>query len=121
MTFMITASPCAVVPATMPPLLSAVANAGRHGALVKSAVVMERLGTSTVVAFGKAGTLTEGTPSLTTIHPTRHDGADGLNYPGIATGMPERQVTSMMSLRPWSASNFTDARGAGPRRTSSTP
>ncbi|WP_179200385.1 HAD-IC family P-type ATPase, partial [Streptomyces sp. NRRL B-24085] len=31
MTFMIVASPCAVVLATMPPLLSAIANAGRHG------------------------------------------------------------------------------------------
>jgi heavy metal translocating P-type ATPase len=78
MTFMIVASPCAVVLATMPPLLSAVANAGRHGALVKSAVVMERLGTSTVVAFDKTGTLTEGTPSLTTIHPIRREGTDEL-------------------------------------------
>ena len=34
MTFMIVASPCAVVLATMPPLLSAIANAGRHGVLV---------------------------------------------------------------------------------------
>jgi cation-transporting P-type ATPase J len=78
MTFMIVASPCAVVLATMPPLLSAVANAGRHGALVKSAVVMERLGTSALVAFDKTGTLTEGTPSLTTIHPIRRDGIDEL-------------------------------------------
>ena len=46
MTFMIVASPCAVVLATMPPLLSAIANASRHGVLVKSAVVMERLGTA---------------------------------------------------------------------------
>ena len=38
MTFMIVASPCAVVLATMPPLLAAIANAGRHGVLVKSAV-----------------------------------------------------------------------------------
>ena len=44
MTFMIVASPCAVVLATMPPLLAAMANAGRHGVLVKSAVVMEQLG-----------------------------------------------------------------------------
>ena len=44
MTFMIVASPCAVVLATMPPLLAAIANAGRHGVLVKSAVVMEQLG-----------------------------------------------------------------------------
>ncbi|WP_329494411.1 heavy metal translocating P-type ATPase [Kitasatospora herbaricolor] len=69
MTFMIVASPCAVVLATMPPLLSAVANAGRHGVLVKSAVVMERLGQVDAVALDKTGTLTEGTPRLTDIRP----------------------------------------------------
>jgi len=67
MTFMIVASPCAVVLATMPPLLAAMANAGRHGVLVKSAVVMEQLGATTLVAFDKTGTLTEGTPKLTGI------------------------------------------------------
>ncbi|WP_280424273.1 heavy metal translocating P-type ATPase [Nocardia carnea] len=69
MTFMIVASPCAVVLATMPPLLAAIANAGRHGVLVKSAVVMERLGTTTRVAFDKTGTLTRGVPELTEIRP----------------------------------------------------
>ncbi|NJP92486.1 HAD-IC family P-type ATPase [Nonomuraea sp. FMUSA5-5] len=68
MTFMIVASPCAVVLATMPPLLAAIANAGRHGVLVKSAVVMEQLGTVTRVAFDKTGTLTEGRPHLTGVH-----------------------------------------------------
>jgi heavy metal translocating P-type ATPase len=67
MTFMIVASPCAVVLATMPPLLAAMANAGRHGVLVKSAVVMEQLGATTLVAFDKTGTLTEGTPRLTAV------------------------------------------------------
>ncbi|MEU0040060.1 heavy metal translocating P-type ATPase [Streptomyces sp. NPDC006333] len=69
MTFMIVASPCAVVLATMPPLLSAIATAGRHGVLVKSAVVMERLGQVDAVALDKTGTLTEGTPRVTDIHP----------------------------------------------------
>lgn len=69
MTFMIVASPCAVVLATMPPLLAAIANAGRHGVLVKSAVVMEKLGTTTRVAFDKTGTLTRGVPELTEIRP----------------------------------------------------
>jgi heavy metal translocating P-type ATPase len=64
MTFMIVASPCGVVLATMPPLLSSIANAGRHGVLVKSAVVMEQLGSTGVVAFDKTGTLTEGTPRV---------------------------------------------------------
>ncbi|MFC8077169.1 heavy metal translocating P-type ATPase [Streptomyces sp. NPDC057307] len=79
MTFMIVASPCAVVLATMPPLLSTIANAGRHGVLVKSAVVMERLGQVDAVALDKTGTLTEGTPRVTDILPL--DGA-GLNVPG---------------------------------------
>ncbi|MDZ5447091.1 heavy metal translocating P-type ATPase [Micromonospora sp. 4G57] len=68
MTFMIVASPCAVVLATMPPLLSAIALAGRHGVLVKSAVVMEQLADTDVVAFDKTGTLTEGTPRIAEIH-----------------------------------------------------
>ncbi|MFE7465250.1 heavy metal translocating P-type ATPase [Streptomyces sp. NPDC057499] len=75
MTFMIVASPCAVVLSTMPPLLSAIANAGRHGVLVKSAVVMERLGQVDAVALDKTGTLTEGTPRVTDVHPTAGTGA----------------------------------------------
>ncbi|MET9386173.1 heavy metal translocating P-type ATPase [Streptomyces sp. NPDC002928] len=76
MTFMIVASPCAVVLATMPPLLSAIANAGRHGVLVKSAVVMERLGQVDAVALDKTGTLTEGTPRVTDIRPLSGSGLD---------------------------------------------
>ncbi|WP_129840295.1 heavy metal translocating P-type ATPase [Streptomyces sp. RFCAC02] len=80
MTFMIVASPCAVVLSTMPPLLSAIANAGRHGVLVKSAVVMERLGQVDTVALDKTGTLTEGTPSVTDIRP---EPASGLDEDGL--------------------------------------
>jgi cation-transporting P-type ATPase J len=77
MTFMIVASPCAVVLATMPPLLSAISNAGRHGVLIKSAVVMERLGDTTVVAFDKTGTLTEGRPVLTQVRAWPNARIDG--------------------------------------------
>ncbi|MFF2023494.1 heavy metal translocating P-type ATPase [Streptomyces sp. NPDC058171] len=76
MTFMIVASPCAVVLSTMPPLLSAIANAGRHGVLAKSAVVMERLGQVDAVALDKTGTLTEGTPRVTSIRPQSGSGLD---------------------------------------------
>ena len=69
MTFMIVASPCAVVLATMPPLLSTIANAGRHGVLVKSAVALEKFGTADLVAFDKTGTLTDGTPRVAEIEP----------------------------------------------------
>jgi heavy metal translocating P-type ATPase len=71
MTFMIVASPCAVVLATMPPLLSTIANAGRHGLLVKSAVALEKFGGTSLVAFDKTGTLTEGTPRVSEIEPAR--------------------------------------------------
>lgn len=83
MTFMIVASPCAVVLATMPPLLSAIANAGRHGVLVKSAVVMERLGQVDAVALDKTGTLTEGVPRVTDVR----------SLPG--SGLGEREVTRL--------------------------
>ncbi|MGW3866208.1 heavy metal translocating P-type ATPase [Streptomyces sp. NPDC005047] len=74
MTFMIVASPCAVVLSTMPPLLSAIANAGRRGVLAKSAVVMERLGQIDTVALDKTGTLTEGTPRVTDLRPLHGSG-----------------------------------------------
>ncbi|MFD0484573.1 heavy metal translocating P-type ATPase [Kineococcus sp. GCM10028916] len=67
-TFMIVASPCAVVLATMPPLLAAISNAGRHGVLVKSATVMENVGRTDLVAFDKTGTLTEGVPEVSAVN-----------------------------------------------------
>lgn len=67
MTFMIVASPCAVVLATMPPMLAVIANAGRHGVLVKSTLALEHLAGSEVVAFDKTGTLTLGRPVVTEI------------------------------------------------------
>ncbi|MEV8454627.1 heavy metal translocating P-type ATPase [Streptomyces sp. NPDC052095] len=76
MTFMIVASPCAVVLSTMPPLLAAIANAGRHGVLAKSAVVMERLGQVDAVALDKTGTLTEGAPHVTDLRPLPGSGLD---------------------------------------------
>ncbi len=73
MTFMIVASPCAVVLATMPPLLSAIANAGRHEVLVKSAIVVEHLADTGVVALDKTGTLTFGLPQLAIVEPLSAD------------------------------------------------
>lgn len=67
--FMIVASPCAVVLSTMPPLLASIANAGRHGVLVKSATVMEQIGRTDLVAFDKTGTLTRGEPQVTDVVP----------------------------------------------------
>lgn len=85
-TFMIVASPCAVVLATMPPMLSAIANAGRHGVLVKSAVAMERLATIDTVCFDKTGTLTEGTPQIAEVCCLVDSGLDADAVVALAAG-----------------------------------
>ncbi len=123
MTFMIVASPCAVVLATMPPLLSAVANAGRHGVLVKSAVAMERLGEIDAAALDKTGTLTEGTPEVTAVRPAagRGVGEDALLALAAAAEHPSehplaRAIVSAArarGLRVAPAEDFTAVPGRG--------
>lgn len=93
MTFMIVASPCAVVLVTMPPLLSAIADAGCHGVLVKSAVVMERFGQIDAVALDKTGTLTEGTPRAAALLATEAGIAD------VRAGLlPQDKVAAVREL-----------------------
>ncbi|MEU0633595.1 heavy metal translocating P-type ATPase [Streptomyces sp. NPDC005989] len=123
MTFMIVASPCAVVLATMPPLLSAIANAGRHGVLIKSAVVMERLGLIDAVALDKTGTLTEGTPRVTDIRPLVSSGltedalltlAAAAEHPSehpLARAVTEAARTRGLALPP--VADFASAPGTG--------
>ncbi|GAC1588976.1 MAG: hypothetical protein NVS3B21_05220 [Acidimicrobiales bacterium] len=94
MTYMIVASPCAVVLATMPPLLSAIANAGRHGVLVKSAVVMEQLGATTLVVFDKTGTLTRGTPRVSDVAVLAGAGFSESEVLGFAAGAERDRIRS---------------------------
>lgn len=86
-TFMIVASPCAVVLSTMPPLLAAIANAGRNGVLVKSATVMERLGRTQLIAFDKTGTLTVGAPTVREIRPV--DGVEDRTVLTVAAAVEQ--------------------------------
>ncbi|MFV0309004.1 MAG: heavy metal translocating P-type ATPase [Desertimonas sp.] len=68
MTFLVVASPCALVLSTMPATLAALAVAARRGVLVRGGTVLERLADVDVVAFDKTGTLTTGQPTVTAIH-----------------------------------------------------
>ncbi len=122
MTFMIVASPCAVVLATMPPLLAAIANAGRHGVLAKSAVVMEQLGTVTTIAFDKTGTLTRGKPEVTEIRSLtdRFDDAEVIRLAAAAERPSEHPVAAAIvraardrGVRLPDAEEFTAAPGRG--------
>jgi heavy metal translocating P-type ATPase len=122
MTFMIVASPCAVVLATMPPLLAAIANAGRHGVLVKSAVVMEQLGATDQVAFDKTGTLTRGTPRVARIRALGGDENRVLAFAAAAEHFSEHplaravvQAAGERGLRLGRVDSFTSLPGRGVR------
>jgi cation-transporting P-type ATPase J len=127
MTFMIVASPCAVVLATMPPLLAAMATAGRNGVLVKSAVVMEQLGSITAVAFDKTGTLTVGAPRLTdaeSLDEARYDTDTILIWAAAAEHPSEHPLAraivaaaSDRGLRLPTVQDFDSAPGRGVRAT----
>lgn len=94
MTFMIVASPCALVLATMPPLLSTIANAGRHGVLIKSSVAIEHLAGTTAVALDKTGTVTVGLPEVTSVVVLdgAHDEAELLSTAAAAELLSEHPV-----------------------------
>ncbi|MGF1676168.1 MAG: heavy metal translocating P-type ATPase [Rivularia sp. (in: cyanobacteria)] len=62
--FLVVASPCALMAAIMPALLSGIANGARGGILFKGGAVLELVGKVKAIAFDKTGTLTTGEPQV---------------------------------------------------------
>ncbi|MBW4617712.1 MAG: heavy metal translocating P-type ATPase [Desmonostoc vinosum HA7617-LM4] len=60
LTFLVVASPCALMAAIMPTLLSGIANGARAGILFKNGAQLEKIGRVRAIAFDKTGTLTIG-------------------------------------------------------------
>lgn len=58
--FLVVASPCALMAAIMPTLLSGIANGATQGILFKNGAQLERIGKVRAIAFDKTGTLTTG-------------------------------------------------------------
>lgn len=67
MLLLVAASPCALAIGTPAAVLAGIAQAARHGVLVKGGVHLENLGRLRTIAFDKTGTITTGKFSVTDV------------------------------------------------------
>ncbi|PLZ99362.1 heavy metal translocating P-type ATPase [Fischerella thermalis CCMEE 5268] len=70
LTFLVVASPCALMAAIMPTLLSGIANGARQGILFKNGAQLEMIGKVRAIAFDKTGTITTGLLEVCEVIPT---------------------------------------------------
>lgn len=67
LTLLVIACPGALVISAPVSIVAGIGNGAKHGVLVKSGEIIEKLGSVKVVAFDKTGTLTVGKPSVTRV------------------------------------------------------
>ncbi|BCL38701.1 heavy metal translocating P-type ATPase [Nostoc sp. MS1] len=72
LTFLVVASPCALMAAIMPTLLSGIANGARQGILFKNGAQLEKIGKVRAIAFDKTGTLTTGQVQVSQVIPANN-------------------------------------------------
>ena len=65
MALLVAATPCALALGTPAAILAGIAQAARHGVLIKGGAHLENLGLTRALAFDKTGTLTIGRPEVT--------------------------------------------------------
>lgn len=95
MTWLVVASPCALVISTPASILAAIASGARRGVLFKGGVHLEQTAGIKAVAFDKTGTLTTGSPSLTALHPLGNTSENELL--GIAAAIESRSEHPLAS------------------------
>ena len=74
--FLVVASPCALMAAIMPTLLSGIARGARQGILFKDGAQLETIGRVRAIAFDKTGTLTTGALQVSDLMPAPGISAD---------------------------------------------
>ncbi len=70
MALLVAASPCALALGTPAAVLAGIAQAARNGVLIKGGAHLETLGTISVLALDKTGTITTGEPTVTDLLPS---------------------------------------------------
>ena len=103
--------PCALVIATPVTIVAALTRAARDGVLIKGAAHLENLARVDTVILDKTGTLTEGHPVLSGIHPT--EDVSETELLSLAAGLSAQSPHPLLASLPkeLSARNLTPASG----------
>jgi Cd2+/Zn2+-exporting ATPase len=108
--FLVVASPCALVAAIMPTLLSGIANGARQGILFKSGAQLELIGKVRAIAFDKTGTLTTGKPQVYKVIPAEgYTEADVVNLAAALEAYSEHPIGQAICQYTTNALPTTDA------------
>ncbi|MBN8560123.1 MAG: heavy metal translocating P-type ATPase [Leptolyngbya sp. UWPOB_LEPTO1] len=90
--FLVVASPCALMAATMPALLSGIANGARQGILFKNGAQLELIGRVRAIAFDKTGTLTTGKLQVVQIMTVDQDKTQMLKVASALESLSEHPI-----------------------------
>lgn len=124
LTFLIAASPCALVIAIPIGYLSAISVCARRGILLKGGVVLDALASCKTIAFDKTGTITTGELSLEGIKPLKPVSKERLDYLlSLALSLERNSVhpiaraicnyTQNLGLKPFSLNDYKSIPGFG--------
>ncbi|MNW37904.1 putative cadmium-transporting ATPase [compost metagenome] len=92
LTLLVIACPGALVISTPVSIVAGIGNGAKHGVLVKSGEIMEKLGTIHVVAFDKTGTITVGNPGVTRVKAYKTDENELLRIAAIGESYSEHPL-----------------------------
>ncbi|MBA1155277.1 heavy metal translocating P-type ATPase [Microvirga mediterraneensis] len=106
--------PCALVISTPAAIAAGLAAGARRGLLMKGGAVLETLGTITVAALDKTGTLTEGKPKVTDVIPVGRSEREVLSLAAaLETGSSHPLATAILAKAAEAGVPVPPATGAG--------
>lgn len=107
MLLLVAASPCALAIGTPAAVLAGIAQAARHGVLIKGGVHLENLGGLKTIAFDKTGTITSGEFSVTDVIPLNNASSDELLRVAAAVEQQSNHPLALAIVREAKSRNLT--------------